>query len=248
MWSGEVWPRSPHSFRNASRRSRTSGLVPWPVSWRDKENRRRAFHTLKIGIAFEFETFLDQLGFGAKRRLQLPAMRRAGGRRRKRGSLRIVIAIVSGQRQIEHVQRPLLHVFPNAQRSNLIRRQAGQASRGPTTFPRRSRQRPNGPDCAARCSRRPRRPSRIRAARCAGVDLIALLDRGERFKDIRFAGVVIRGPVPAAEEVERDLSVIGDGRFGLDLGSVANKGTGIRDSCCCARASRCRGAWASVPS
>src|ERR1017187_9305111 len=57
---------------------------------RDEEDRRRAFHALKIDVAFELEAFLDELSFCAERRFKLPAVRHSGRRRGKRRGLRDV--------------------------------------------------------------------------------------------------------------------------------------------------------------
>ena len=109
MWSGDVCPLSPHSLRKSveTLAHQRAGAMAGVLGLQPEA--RRPFGSQIVRIAFGREAFLFQLRAGAQRGFELA---------------RIVLAIVSGERQIVDVERPLGDVFPDAQGGQLIGRQA----------------------------------------------------------------------------------------------------------------------------
>ena len=176
---------------------------------RDQEDGGSALQVQKVRLALGRKALALQLCTRAQGRFQLPAARRAGRRPGQRRDLRVGVAVVAGDRQIEAVQRPLLHVFPDLQRGVLI-------GRKPRHLPA-ARPRP-GADLGRREAIRivqrdvPRAFAAHREAAqqdALVVDLEALLDRRDAFENVRLARPVPAGAVDPAEQIHLDLPLVG---------------------------------------
>src|SRR5215472_77426 len=159
---------------------------------------RCAFGAEVVAVALRREAFLLQLRPGAERGFELAW---------------IVLAIVTGQRQVVDVESPLGDVLPNAQRGKLISRE---------TRPLRRARHGAGADLrrgeAVRVMQRdvPRALPTLRKAaddNALVVDIEALLDSRDRLEHVHLAGPVPAGAIDAAETIELDLSLVGHGRI-----------------------------------
>ena len=166
--------------------------------FRDEERRRRIVEN----------AFLLHLRLDAQGRLELAARGRARRHGRNGGDLRIGIAVVTEQRKVEGVQRPVNDVFPDAECSRLMRRKARHFAAA-----RVGARADLGSGEAIRIMQR-HMPGSGAAEREAAqddairIDLVAALHRGDSFININLASPVI-GVVPTAVDIKRDLPQIG---------------------------------------
>lgn len=165
-----------------------------------------------------------------QRRLPLSARRRPRRRRRQRSNLRIIIATVSGERQIESIQRPLGEVLPDAKRRILIWRKTRHL-------------RPPGPRSGSNLGGRPavrmvqRDVPRAFTAHgkpaqqnTAGIDLVSLPHRSQSLEYIHLTRVMPASAVPSSVQVELDLAGIGNRRLRRPLVREVEQEIGFRQT------------------
>lgn len=180
------------------------------------------------GVAFGRKAFLFELGANAEGGFELAAGFGAERGRRDGTGAGFVFAAVAGDGKVEGVERPVDDVFVDAEGAGLIGREAGKlGAEGPGAGADFGGGEGSGmmegdvPGAAAAHGESTEEDA-------VGVDFVAGLDGGDGFKDIGFAGPVVGDAVPAAVDVELNLTFVGGvGSAGHDfLGAIEEGGFG----------------------